>query len=78
MAAHGATPHAALSAVLLVIQAHVNYDTLNQRTPLSRLSEAPRVYWDALEKAKPLAPPKQVFAPAIVEARITQEPLAVN
>lgn len=75
MAAHGPTVHAALAAVQLVIQAHVNFDTRHKRQPLARLNRAPDVYWKALERATPLPKPDAVpmMHPARINASITNE-----
>jgi hypothetical protein len=54
MNAHGPTAYAALAAVQLVLQTHVNFDTRHRREPLSRLRQAPAEYWRAYEDAEPL------------------------
>ena len=77
MAAHGETPYAALSAIGMIIQAHVNFDTFHQRTPFSRLDRAPDVYWDVMERATPLPQPESWrLMPASIVARQTNERIA--
>src|SRR5690348_4510406 len=74
MAAHGPTPYAALAAVQLVLQAHVNFDTLHRRAPLSALDPAPDVYVRAFEAGKPLAiPAPQPLLPAHIIAAISND-----
>lgn len=58
LAAHGPSPYAALAAVELVLQGHVNFDTRQRREPLSRLKPAPEHFWTAFESARPLPLPK--------------------
>jgi hypothetical protein len=69
MAAHGPTEYAALAAVELVLQAHVNFDAKHQRVPLSRLKPAPKVYWDAYEHAEPLERPGVQLLPPKTNSR---------
>jgi hypothetical protein len=80
MAAHGKTPYAALAAVQLVIQAHVNFDTRNQRVPLARLKRAPDVYWNAFKRAEPLQKPDllPLLHPAVIEAAIANETISAT
>jgi len=74
MAAHGDSPYAALSAVFLVIQTHVNFDTRHRRKPFSNLKPAPDVYRQALKNARPLTPPQfPQMPPALIHAAITNE-----
>jgi hypothetical protein len=77
MAAHGKSPYAALAAVQLVLQAHVNFDTRQQRVPLSRLKPAPDEYWHAYQNARPLPnPPKStMLSPAQLTAAIAAQPI---
>ena len=79
MAAHGDDPYAALAAIGLVIQSHVNFDTRYQLPPLSRLARAPQVYWDAMTTARPLPHPEvtQWMPPAVINALITNDPVSV-
>ena len=76
MTAHGPNEYAALAAVQLVLQAHVNFDTRHNKTPLSRLKPAPDVYWRAYRTAKPLPIPPNEMAPAHIEAHVTHERLS--
>ena len=99
MAAHGPTAYAALAAVQLVLQAHVNFDTRHNlqrsrfpdawvalqahvnfdtrhnRQPLSRLKQAPDVYWRAYERAEPLTIPLDapILLPAHISAAVSKE-----
>ena len=76
MAAHGPTAYAALAAVQLVLQSHVNFDTRLERTPLSRLGRAPQPYWDAFERAEPLPmPDAQPLLAAHLIAAISRQPV---
>jgi len=77
MAAHGPNEYAALAAVQLVLQAHVNFDTRLQRPPLSRLQAAPAEFWDAYNHAEPLRMPDEtpIFQPAHIVAAVSKDPV---
>lgn len=77
MAAHGPTPHAALKAVQLVLQAHVNFDTRLKRPALSMLEPAPQEFFEAYDEAEPLAIPSEQTSrlPAFMTAAIGSNPV---
>ncbi len=78
MSAHGPTEYAALAAVQLVLQAHVNFDTRQKRSPLSMLSRAPEAFWRAYEKADPLSLSSDPFQPAQFHPAVAREPIHVS
>ena len=78
MAAHGPTEYAALAAVQLVLQAHINFDTRQQRIPLSRLNRAPEAFWRAYENAEPLPLSPDSFQPAQIHPAVSRERIHVS
>src|SRR5688572_28429560 len=76
LVAHGPTAYAALAAVQLVVQTHVNFDTRNRRPPLSSLREAPPEYWRAYDNAEPmLLDSDSPFFPADIRPALSREPI---
>ena len=76
IAAGGDTPYAAVSALQLALHAHVGSDAVLWREPLSRLKQAPAVYWDAYANAQPLPMPMHFTKPPLaVEAAIFKHPI---
>lgn len=76
LTAHGPTAYAALAAIQLVVQTHVNFDTRHRREPLSSLGEAPPEYWKAYEHAEPmLVDEESPFSPADIRPALTREPI---
>jgi hypothetical protein len=51
MAAGARTLEQAVDTVLRIAQAHVAFDQRHNRTPLSAFAPAPRLYWNAFERA---------------------------
>ena len=51
LAARGRTVEAAIDTLVRMIQAHVEYDQRHNRKPLSAFAAAPRVYWNAFDRA---------------------------
>lgn len=79
MSAHGPTAYAALAAVQLVLQTHINFDTRLQRIPLSRLRPAPQAYWRAYEGAEPLPLLNETsMTPAHLRPAVSQQPVLVS
>ena len=78
MTAHGPTEYAALAAVQLVLQVHVNFDTRQQRVPLSRLKRAPEAFWRAYEHADPLPLPSDSLQPAQIHPAVSRELIHVS
>lgn len=79
MTAHGETEYAALAAVHLVLQTHVNFDARQQRVPLSRLRPAPEMYFRAYEHAEPLdVPAESDLRPAHIRPAITHESISLH
>ena len=54
LAARGRTIEAAIDTLVRVIQAHVEYDLRHNRKPLSAFAAAPKVYWNAFDRAAEL------------------------
>ena len=53
-AARGRTVEAAIDTHVRLIQAHVEYDQRHNRKPLSAFAAAPKVYWNAFDRAAEL------------------------
>ena len=54
LAARGRTIEAAIDTLVRLIQAHVEHDLRHNRTPLSAFAAAPKVYWNAFDRAAEL------------------------
>jgi hypothetical protein len=54
LAAQGRTKESAVDTLVKVIRAHVAYDRRHNRKPLSAFAEAPRLYWNAFDRAAEL------------------------
>lgn len=78
MVGYGPSKQAAVAAFQDTLQSHVNFDARHQRFPLASLKEAPRVYWQASERAKPFEYQPQGLCsvpPAHLKVVLASEPV---
>jgi hypothetical protein len=54
LAARGRSIEVAIDTLVRLIQAHVEYDCRHNRKPLSAFAAAPKVYWNAFDRAAEL------------------------
>jgi hypothetical protein len=73
LAVEGRTLEGVLDHILQLIFAHIDFDRRHGRLPLSAFPMAPRRFWDAYKKAKPLhsvsrhsADPQQSYGPILI------------